>query len=381
MKMKFLYLWLVAMAGVLPALAQENVGVKFIDKPLEELLLLAKQENKLVFIDCYSTYCGPCKAMLRKEFPKKEMGDYLNAEFISAKMNLDLGDGPALSQKWDVHSFPTFLFMDSDGNILHRMMGYMTADQFIREAQKGLADNSFRSLEKKYQSGERSREVVLAYLEGLKKNGRSQMYHDVVMDFLSSPQIDLLSDTLAFSLFCRQVRSPYDSLFLKVYENREAFVERYGEKAERKLQDVWWDYPRSFTVFEGREFKGFDKDRVQDYAIFMEQHDVDSKGLLLDINLSQACLMEAYGEIWKWVNQYYDLPDALDGSLNYAFSLLSNKLTSRKEQHKLAKMIRFRIKVLEQNGQAAQQPYPGEQIFNPEMYKSVYQQILNEIEK
>ena len=89
MKLQCLYLCLVAMMGILPAMAQENVGVQFLDKPLGELLLQAKQENKLVFIDCYSTYCGPCKAMLRKEFPKKEMGDYLNADFVSAKMNLD----------------------------------------------------------------------------------------------------------------------------------------------------------------------------------------------------------------------------------------------------------------------------------------------------
>lgn len=381
MKLQLINLCLLMLAGIMPVVAQENVGVKFIDKPLEELLLQAKQENKLLFIDCYSTYCGPCKAMLRKEFPKKEMGDYLNADFISAKMNLDLGDGPELSRKWDIHTYPTFLFMDSDGNILHRMMGYMSADEFIQKAKEGLEDNSSRLLEARYQQGERSREVVLAYMEQLKATGRLQMYNDVVMDFLSNPQIDLLSDTLAFSLFCRQVRSPYDSLFLKVYENREAFVERYGEKAERKLKDVWRDYPHSFTVFEGREFKGFDKDRVQDYAIFMEQHNVNSNGLLLDINLSQASLMEDYGEIWKWADQYYDHPDARDGSLNYAFSLLSKKLTDKKERYKLAKMVRFRIKVLEQDGQSDQQPYPGEQIFNPEMYKSVYQQILNEIDE
>ena len=151
MKLQCLYLCLVAMMGILPAMAQENVGVQFLDKPLGELLLQAKQENKLVFIDCYSTYCGPCKAMLRKEFPKKEMGDYLNADFVSAKMNLDLGEGPELSKKWDVHSFPTFLFLDSDGNILHRMVGYMPADEFIQKAKEGLADNSFRTLEKKYQ--------------------------------------------------------------------------------------------------------------------------------------------------------------------------------------------------------------------------------------
>ena len=381
MKLQCLYLWLVAMMGILPAMAQENVGVQFLDKPLGELLLQAKQENKLVFIDCYSTYCGPCKAMLRKEFPKKEMGDYLNASFVSAKMNLDLGDGPQLSRKWDVHSFPTFLFMDSDGNILHRMQGYMPAEQFIREAKKGLADNTFRALEKKYQQGDRSREVVLAYMEGLKGMGRSQALHQVVTDFLATPQTDLLADTLAFSLFCQYVRSPYDSIFLKAYKNREAFIERYGAMAERKLENVWWEYPRSFTVFEGTEFKGFDREKLQKYAAFMKQYNVDADRILLDIDLSQACYIEDYEGMWKLAKQYYDMPDAQDGTLNYTFTLLAEYLKEKKDLKKLAKMIRFRLEALNHSGQSDLFSYPGEQVFPPEAYKSAYQQLLNKIEK
>ena len=361
--------------------AQVDTGVHFIDKPLDELLAQAKKENKLVFIDCYSTYCGPCKMMLKKEFPKKEMGDYLNASFVSAKMNLDLGDGPQLSWKWDVHSFPTFLFMDSDGNILHRMQGYMPAEQFIREAKEGLADNTFRTLEKKYRQGDRSREVVLAYMEGLKGMGRSQALHQVVADFLTAPQTELLSDTLAFSLFCQYVRSPYDSVFLKAYKNREAFIERYGVMAERKLENVWWEYPRSFTVFEGTEFKGFDREKLQKYAAFMKQYNVDADRILLDIDLSQACYIEDYEGMWKLAKQYYDMPDAQDGTLNYAFTLLAEYLKEKKDLKKLAKMLRFRLEALNRLGQSDLSPYPGEQFFPPEAYKSAYQQLLDKIEK
>lgn len=360
--------------------AQVDTGVHFIDKPLDELLAQAKKENKLVFIDCYSTYCGPCKMMLKKEFPKKEMGDYLNASFVSAKMNLDLGEGPQLSRKWDVHSFPTFLFMDSYGNILHRMQGYMPAEQFIREAKEGLADNTFRTLEKKYQQGDRSREVVLAYMEGLKGMGRNQALHQVVTDFLAASQTELLSDTLAFSLFCQYVRSPYDSVFLKAYKNREAFIERYGAMAERKLENVWWEYPRSFTVFEGTEFKGFDREKLKKYAAFMKQYNVDADRILLDIDLSQACYIEDYEGMWKLAKQYYDMPDAQDGTLNYAFTLLAEYLKEKKDLKKLAKMLRFRLEALNRLGQSDLSPYPGEQFFPPEVYKSAYQQLLDKIE-
>ena len=380
MKLQCLYLWLVAMMGILPAMAQENVGVQFLDKPLGELLLQAKQENKLVFIDCYSTYCGPCKVMLRKEFPKKEMGDYLNADFVSAKMNLDLGEGPELSKKWDVHSFPTFLFLDSDGNILHRMVGYMPADEFIQKAKEGLADNSFRTLEKKYQQGERSREIVVAYMEYLKKVARIQKYYEVMRQFLSDSNVDILSDTLAFSLFCQYITSPYDSIFLNVYQNKKAFVERYGEKAERKLKNVWWEYPHSLTVFEGAECKGFDWQKLQDYSMFMRQHGINAKKVLYGMDLDQACYTGDYGEIWRLVMKYDRKTAVQDGTLYYAFSLLVDYLAEKKDLEKLKQMIHFRQESLAHK-ERVEDLYPGEQVFPPEFYQAAYQELLNKIEK
>lgn len=57
-----------------PLSAQESEGVRFVEKPFKDVLAQAKAENKMVFIDCYTSWCGPCKMMAAKEFPKKVMG-------------------------------------------------------------------------------------------------------------------------------------------------------------------------------------------------------------------------------------------------------------------------------------------------------------------
>lgn len=74
--------------STLCASAQE-VGTKFIEKAFPEVLAQAKQEGKMVMIDCYATYCPQCVRMVREVFPKKEVGEYINSRFVCAKYNLD----------------------------------------------------------------------------------------------------------------------------------------------------------------------------------------------------------------------------------------------------------------------------------------------------
>ena len=45
-------------------------GIDFIhDKSFKEILETAKAQNKLVFMDCYTTWCGPCKRLAAMVFP------------------------------------------------------------------------------------------------------------------------------------------------------------------------------------------------------------------------------------------------------------------------------------------------------------------------
>ena len=79
---------------------------------------MAKQENKLVFMDCYTSWCGPCKMMTSKVFPQKIMGDYFNPRYVCVKFDMEKGEGVDLKTKYDVKAFPTFLCLDSEGNVL-----------------------------------------------------------------------------------------------------------------------------------------------------------------------------------------------------------------------------------------------------------------------
>jgi len=106
----------------------------------------AKAENKYIFMDCYTTWCGPCKYMSNTIFPQEETGTYFNGKFINVKVQLDTtakdddrvkswyADGHAIMHDYYVNAFPTYLVFTPDGKLIHRMVGSrLDAAAFIRD--------------------------------------------------------------------------------------------------------------------------------------------------------------------------------------------------------------------------------------------------------
>ena len=96
----------------------ENVasGVVYSDLTLEQALEKAKSVGKYVFIDFHTKTCGPCKKMQDKVFSTVECGSYVNANFISIKIDgEDEGEGTAIAKSFDVRIFPTVLILDPAG--------------------------------------------------------------------------------------------------------------------------------------------------------------------------------------------------------------------------------------------------------------------------
>lgn len=115
---------------------QGSEGIKFETGSLKATLAKAKAENKLVFVDVYATWCGPCKRMASEVFTQKKVGDYFNQTFINAKIDAEKGEGIEVAKKYGVKAYPTFLLLNGDGVKVGEMIGGSPADDFIKEFQK-----------------------------------------------------------------------------------------------------------------------------------------------------------------------------------------------------------------------------------------------------
>lgn len=114
----------------------ENKGVRFEDNlSWTAIQAKAKAENKYIFMDCYTTWCGPCRYMAKTIFPQPEAGAFFNDKFISVGVQLDstvkddarvkswYADAHAIAEDYGVRAYPTYLIFSPDGRPLHRLIG------------------------------------------------------------------------------------------------------------------------------------------------------------------------------------------------------------------------------------------------------------------
>src|ERR1700750_930968 len=65
-------------------------GIQFAkDSSWQQVLIKAKKESKYIFVDCFATWCGPCRLMDRNVFTQKSVGDFINMHFIPVRVQMD----------------------------------------------------------------------------------------------------------------------------------------------------------------------------------------------------------------------------------------------------------------------------------------------------
>ena len=143
-------------------------GMEFFHGSYDELLAEAKKKDKKIFIDFYTKWCGPCKAMAKNVFPQKVVGDFYNRHFINYKVDAEVGEGPMLAKKYKVKGYPTFIYTDHTGQSIYEgsSIGAGEAESFIRLAKLalGLEEKTWEWYQAEYKKGVRNTKFLKGYV-------------------------------------------------------------------------------------------------------------------------------------------------------------------------------------------------------------------------
>ena len=107
--------------------------VKNNDKTMQQVLAEAKNKKKVLFVDVYATWCGPCKWMDENTFKDPRIMEKFNKSFVNYKVDGDSFEGVNVGITYRIDSYPTYLFIGPDGRIIHRIEGAMPAENLIQE--------------------------------------------------------------------------------------------------------------------------------------------------------------------------------------------------------------------------------------------------------
>jgi thioredoxin 1 len=111
---------------------QEGAGIAFKHISLEDAKKQAEKTGKLIFIDAYTSWCGPCKRMAATTFKDEKVAKYFNENFISLKIDVEKdADGPEIEKMYKIQAYPTLLFINGKGKLVKNIVGFQEADKLM----------------------------------------------------------------------------------------------------------------------------------------------------------------------------------------------------------------------------------------------------------
>lgn len=233
-RMKSLLL-IISIAFSITIFGQEAEGIKFIKEDLASAQLQAKKSDKVIFVDAYTTWCGPCKMMDRKTFKDEDASKFYNENFVNLKMDMEKGDGPLFAQKHTIRGYPSLLFLNAAGELVHRSLGFQDATKFLELGKAAVnPERQVITLQKRFEQGDKDQEFLLNYADALTMAGMdgyeeaTQAYIDQESDWNTPKNIKVLFDYSKASIDSK--------LFGYMLENMGTFEDVVGaQKVAEKI--------------------------------------------------------------------------------------------------------------------------------------------------
>ena len=237
-------------------------GIEFFHGTYAEALEKAKTDNKIVFMDAFTDWCGPCKRMSATTFKEVKVGKFFNENFINVKMDMEKGEGPALSRKYDVAAYPTLLFLNEKGEQVHKAVGALQADQLIGTARQALGKiDKTKDFEKDYAAGKREPELILNYVRALNRAGKSSL--KVVNHFLLKAD---MTNAATLKIVFEGTTQSDSKVFDLLIKNKQQIVPLYSEQqVNARIEDAIQKTADNALEFKSADLHKEAKDKMKTY--------------------------------------------------------------------------------------------------------------------
>ncbi len=257
---------------LLPVLVSAQ-GLRFEDGDWKTVLDKARKENRLVYVDVYATWCGPCKVLAATIFPQKEAGDVYNAQFVNYRIDAEKGEGIELAEKYAVTAFPTHLFIDPQTEaVVYRTTGApRQAAGFNAFAQTALVEKSdpmtWEIYTQSFRSGKRDPQFLKDYLV---KAARLDQPNEPILDaYIATLDTRNLPDSTLY--FVASHANTIWSNALPLLEQNRKRLEKADTNArfygfQHKMDRI--TYPSYKRVLDAK-----DEGKLQTLVAFIRTHD------------------------------------------------------------------------------------------------------------
>ncbi len=203
--------------------------INFETGTFSDALAKANAQGKMIFMDCFTDWCMPCKILDHFVFKSVEGGEYFNAKFINFKIDMEKGEGIELQKRYKVTSFPTLLLINPDGTEHNRLTGASNnPKEFIARVEEAAKKESSPEYQKKLYESDKSRANL--YFTFLLSRGEYENVSKLMLETFKvrTPQENYSAES--FALYDKAVHDIFSPLFFEILSD--------GDNAKSLLGDV-----------------------------------------------------------------------------------------------------------------------------------------------
>lgn len=277
-------------------------GIDFFGGTWEEAIAKAQQEEKLIFVDAYAVWCGPCKRMAHNVFTQESVGKYYNQHYINIKMDMEKAPGRAFGQLYPVSAFPTLFYLNEKGEVLKKVVGGRSVEDFLKLGES-IAESYDRSgdLEVLYNNGDRSYDLVIKYIHALNNANKSSL--KISNEFLRNNP-DLSQEQRANFLY--EALTAADSRIFDMFIDDRATIEsiKGKDKVAQKIEEACWNSIQTAMEYESLDLVNETKSKMKaalgdQNQAFAYEADYEYAKAIADIQLLKSSVLNISKKIAK----------------------------------------------------------------------------------
>ncbi len=220
-------------------------GIQFRTLTFEKALAASKAENKSLYIHCYADWCTYCKYMVDSVYTDKEVSDFYNANFVSVKINMEK-EGKELCKVIKGHTWPTMLYYENNGELMHRAAGRKYKQPFLELGLEALDTNrQMRTFKRKYESATASPGEVQFYFRMQEKAGMDAQL--MINDYLSKQSDSDFTNANNWRIMYDIIKDPNMPVLKRIIENKKKLEAIYtADSINNKLINLNNTYLMTF---------------------------------------------------------------------------------------------------------------------------------------
>jgi thiol-disulfide isomerase/thioredoxin len=201
-------------------------GIEFFHGNWKEALEEASKKDKPIFVDAFTTWCGPCKAMAKNVFTKDEVGKFFNTNFINLKLDMESEEGKLFESKYPVSAYPTLFFIDAKGKTIKKVVGGQQAEGLINHGKEAIKNNdNSADLTKEYEAGKRDFDFMIKFIKSLNNAGKPSL--KIANDYLAVEK-NLTEEQIMKFTFESAIEAD-SKLFEHILLNKDKYITLVGK--------------------------------------------------------------------------------------------------------------------------------------------------------